>query len=357
MITKYISAALIFLFVQSAHADELFMSREEALINGYLPIENSGRSNDFACHALPWEKHSLKWPLKFRNDADPVGNDMVQFQDYGAPYYHGGQDLVSRAGEKLVAPINGRLEGGHYSYTRNANGSKTKNWIPWPGKGSPNYFELAVVTAEGYRFEFHHVDRANLPGSTVEALNKGGAQVEAGAHIGNVIKWNEEEDYDHIHYNIVEPGGLLFVNAEYTSAVFPDSIKPEIIKVFAMNGKTPVVYTGGPLSFHPTEFVIATKDSRFEGGYEHPPAKVIVEFANGSHSGWDFTQTLATADCGWPHIWDFYQHTLTDPDGLLWETWGVYGKGQFLIRVPVPANAKSPFKISVSDMNGNTSTR
>lgn len=348
---------LIFLFLFVAigsQANELILTPEQASLQGFslILITQDIRAED----SLPWLKNSLDWPVVSINPNDPIGNDMVQFQDYGSPYYHGGQDIVAPNQEKVYAPITGVLEGGYYSYTENNDGSLSKWFKPWPASGNKLYFELAIVSPEGYRFEMHHVDPTNLPQAILDALNQGGVSIMAGSEIGRVVTW-PMGSYHHIHYNIVEPNGVIRVNAEWVSKIKLDQALPQIQNVFVMTDELNAkeLQSGEKLGAKTVELVVRSIDQRLNGGYEHPPARLQAIFQTPSGEvvvGWDFRQRLIGPDGQWPDLFSFYKKSLRTSKGS-YRTWGDYGKGNFLIRLDLPKSLYGDFYIEAEDMNGN----
>ena len=339
-----------------AKADEPVRSERELRRLGYRPFSEFQKSYPIKAHLdrkkLLRRKNVLPWPVEFLDASEPIGNSMIQFQNYGYPYYHGGCDLLSKEGWWITTPVSGFLEGGHYSYSGNADGSMTKHWIPWPKRGEAAYFELAIVTDEGLRFEFHHVDRPSLPQETIDALNKGGVRVEAGTKIGRVLEWGST--YDHIHYNIITPEGLR-INPEYVSEQISDTQEPEVEGVYAIDQSGRVhSFSGGHLNFVPREFIVAGFDRKnAKSPNQHPFHSTLLKFANGTGVGWDFRAVMATMDGRWPALWEFYLAKLRTPSGQKLETFGDYGAGFNLVRLLVPQGASGQFEIEVKDMVGN----
>lgn len=298
--------------------------------------------------------HSLAWPVTFQDGAHTIGNSMVEFQPFGAPYYHGGCDLRTHAQETIHAPVSGRLEAGHYGYDTNADGSMTKYWMPWPQRGDATYFEVAVVADDGTRYELHHVDRATLPAEIVAMLNAGGARVSAGTTLGHVLDWPDGE-YHHTHYNIVLPSGTR-VNPEYASTLLADTRAPEILGLYALTNGLAKDFGNGYFAKAPAEFVVDAVDHQDGNVYDHPPAFVRLRFDNGPETTWDFRATLTDGRGAFPPLWNFFLESLRGPNGFR-ETEGGYGTGHSLIRLRVPTGASGPFTIELADIAGNTVRR
>ena len=338
--------------ISAAHADERVGTRAQLLKEGYTPVRVDKLAKD---PAFPYGAHSLPWPIEFQDATHTLGNIMAQYQPFGKPYYHGGIDVRTRGGRSVHSPVEGKLEAGHYSYVTNDDGSMDKMWKAWPQQGESTYFEVAVVTDDGFRFEFHHVNRSTLPGPIVDMLNAGGGRVKVGMELGSAITW-QGEDYDHIHYNIVTPAGVR-LNPEFESTLLLDTMKPEVSDVIALlpSGKS-VAFGGGVFNEAPTEFNLAVQDHQDGNIYDHPPTVAQITFANGVTSGWDFHEKLLGSDGKFPPLWDFFVERMRTPDGRRLATTGGYGTGVSVVRLKVPAGAHGKFTIQIADQAGNATT-
>ena len=346
----YMNHLLLLVLPLFALATERVRPPEQLLREGYLPVVPSVSAEKAP---LPL-RHSLPWPVRFQDESHTIGNSMAQFQPFdNPPYFHGGCDLRTKAGEQIITPVGGTLEAGHYSYSTNPDGSMTKYWKPWPQSGSATYFEVAVVDASGIRYEFHHVSRSSLPPSIVAQLDSPNPRVEAGTYLGNVIRWMGG-DYHHVHYNVILPNGTR-VNPEYVSQLLPDNLSPELKSVYAIDarGNSSLVSDGQNVQ-GVKEFVARVIDRQDGNVYEHPPVYAAIQFLSGEKFEWDFRQTL-TKEGGFPVLNQFFLASLTDPRGGRQRTEGGYGTGQSLIRLPVPQGARGLFEIQIGDMAGNLS--
>jgi hypothetical protein len=342
--------ALLALFLAPlSHANENVQPAWKLLSEGYRAVAHVQTRAD----TLP-AAHAAPWPVAFQDAQHSIGNSMAEFQPFGAPYFHGGCDLRTKAGEEIRATVSGRIEAGHYGYDTNADGSMTKYWMPWPQEGDATYFEVAVVTPDGTRYENHHVDRDTLPADIVAMLNAGGGNVEKGRLLGHVLYWPDGE-YHHTHYNIVLPSGVR-VNPEYASPLLPDTKAPEILGVFAVSAGATVDFGKGAFASAPAEFVVDVVDHQDSNVYDHPPVYARLHFASGQETVWDFRTTLARADGSFPGLWNFFLQSLRAPGGTR-ETEGGYGTGHSLVRLAVPAGAKGAFTIELGDIAGNVATK
>ncbi len=344
-----VAALLLAALHPSARADERIRPAQVLLREGYKPV---GVVHGASVASLP-PAHALAWPVRFQDAAHTIGNAMAEFQPFGSPYYHGGDDLRVEAGADILAPVGGKLEAGAYSYAQHPDGSLEKFWKPWPQEGDPTYFEVAVVAESGLRYEFHHVDRDTLPAAIVAKLDAGGRTVAQGELLGHAINF-PVAGYNHVHYNIVLPDGTR-VNPEYASTLLPDHLAPAVLHAFAVLPSGEVRGFGDGRFSAVKEFVVHAVDKQDDNVYEHPPVYALLKFESGAKTLWDFRQTLSSAQGAFPPLWDFFLESISSPDGDF-STEGGYGMGASLIRLKVPENASGAFTIEIGDMAGNVST-
>jgi hypothetical protein len=344
---------LFLLLTVSAMANELILPEAELRRQGYAPYEGLPARESAG---LP-EAHSLPWPVQFQDAAHTIGNSMAQFQPFDTPpYFHGGCDLRTRAGAEIVSPVSGRLEAGHYGYSTNPDGSMKKFWKPWPQAGDAAYFEVAVISEDGIRYEFHHVNRSTLPADIVARLNGQDRFVTAGTLLGHVIRWMGLE-YHHAHYNVILPGEGR-VNPEFVSTLLPDSLAPEMGAVFALFADGRVEEFGDGLFLQaPREFVVETQDRQDNNIYVHPPSLARLSFSSGQKTEWDFRETLLSPAGKFPVLSEFFLASLRSPQGRQYRTEGGYGTGKSLVRLAVPAGARGAFTIELADVAGNRAVR
>lgn len=347
-------ASIAALLPSTALATEHVRSEFELIAEGYAPSEPANLIARFE-DRLP-RAHTLPWPVTFQDTSHALANVMAQFQPFShPPYYHGGCDLRVSEEAEVRAPVSGRLEAGHYGYATQPDGSMIKYWKPWPQSGDSAYFEVAVVSDDGIRYELHHVERSSLPAGIVAILNSGGGRVAAGELLGRTYYWPDGE-YHHIHYNIILPSGVR-VNPEFVSPLLPDRLAPEIQAVFAVMSDGSVrQYKGGRLAQMPSEFVLAVIDRQDESVYEHPPSFARLRFETGAETSWDFRQSLVGNDGRFPPIWDFFVKNIVAPSGQNYSTDGGYGVGLSLVRLKVPKGAAGRFEMVVGDIAGNISS-
>lgn len=345
-------------FISRVSADELRLPRSELVSLGMKPVKFSPHFSLSPSTSPRTEPESGRpWPVTFKSQEHSIAQNYVQHQDYGSgQYYHGGCDLRAEPRSWATAPVDGILEGGYYGYDTEADGQDVKWWKAWDGHPTASlYFELAIITPDGYRYELHHVDPMTLPTDTVRALNTGGVRVTSGTKLALVAKW--PTSYDHVHYNIVRPDGV-HMNPEAYSVEVPDHEAPKILGVYAIQNAGVVleVSENTTLPKATKEFAVVTTESRDGNGYVQTPPWFDLTFTTGKKSGWDFRKTLSDAAGKWIDIRNVFLEEIRPPHGRRIKNSGNYGKGQFIVRVPMPTDARGDFILSVGDTAGNVST-
>lgn len=353
---KNLIYTLSFLMSSTALANELVLPRAEALRLGYRPVKATQHRSkaDF-----PYAKHSLPWPVAFQDDAHTIGNSMAQYQEYGdnEPYWHGGDDLRVQEHAWITVPVAGKLSAGHYSYVNNPDGSMVKHMLPWPQRGQSLYFEVSVTTAEGYRFQFHHVDRDTLPANILKLLNAGGGQVPAGTKLGQVVEWPTEKPegqvYNHTHFDLITPDEKE-LNPEFYCVLVPDTTPPTVHGVYARFGQSFLkIAERGVLTKRPDEIVVANTDVKDGNAYVQPTDYIAFVKGDQTTVVWDLRQRLLTPAGTYPAIRSWFQETLRTSDGTL-STQGNYSSDMFLSRLPV-GNLSGAIQIVLKDQAGNQS--
>jgi hypothetical protein len=311
---------------------------------------------------------TLAWPVQFESAEHSMGNTMIQFQRYsgGKAYFHGGCDLRTQAGEAVFAPQSGRLEAGHYAYTVGDDGSLEKFFKPWPETGEDLYFEVAIVDDQGFRFEFHHVDRKSLPPSIVDRLNSSfNPIVQKGELLGRVVAWPVNgaggRPYHHIHYNIIDPQGTK-LNPEHYSAALTDPTPPVIHGVYAKNSITQLYDPVEQFLPMGAEVVVATTDQRLPNVYTHTPPLVQWKWPVGNNVwglvGWNFLQQLSNTDGSSPDIRRVFINEIRTSLGQRLVTRGDYQQNFFLFQMPLPNPLDShELDLVVQDQAGNQTSR
>ncbi|MCO5144483.1 MAG: hypothetical protein M9962_15500 [Oligoflexia bacterium] len=339
----------LFSFFSIAYANIPIGDSHNLKAEGFLQVLQNSATTDLA--ALP-AKHSLSWPVEFENKNNTMGNSMIQYQPFGDPYFHGGCDLRVSAQAEVRSPVSGKLEAGHYSYTKNSDGSLNKFWKPWPQSGDSLYFEIAVVDSNNIRYEFHHIDKATLPQEIVDKLNSNDLKIEKNNLIGRAIRW-PSLGYHHIHYNIILPDGTR-ANPEYFSPLIYDQTNPEM-KVYIKKSTIYEEVFDKSVVEHSEELVVFTSDKKDFNSYEQPPVKVTLTLGSKKYFEWNFEQFLLHEN-KFPNLWAYLISKIrTNSNGLIF-TSGGYGEGKSLIRIPVAKDYAGPFSLETEDNAGNKNT-
>ncbi|MCB0407388.1 MAG: M23 family metallopeptidase [Bdellovibrionales bacterium] len=311
----------------------------------------------------PFTKHSLHWPVDLSLRNNRLGNLLAQFQSYyyGYPYFHGGVDIISQAGEPVFATVDGKIEAGFYNYVASGNGYFEKKFIPYgehKGKeeARDQYFEIAIIHKSGYRFEFHHIDPNKIPNDILIKIKSGGS-IKVGEIIGYVIPFHSKtlgENYDHIHYNIISPSGIK-MNPEWFSQLISDRVSPKISALWVMDtqGQLTPVHEGFQLSFNPTEFIVESFDQKDDLFYFHQPHKITLLFESGQKTEWNFSYALADENFMPPNIFDYFVPFISINHQKIY-TEGDYDHFRFFNRLQIPPGASGPFSIIIEDAHGNT---
>lgn len=363
------TVGVFFLLLMAGHfgrADISIRSKEWLESNGYERepaqiVENklSQKQNQQKSQPPPVPDNT-QWPVKFESAQFSMGHVMAQYQNYGTgAYFHGGCDLRTEKDALVTAPVSGRLEAGHYSYAIEQDGTLIKYFKPWPEMGDPNYFEVAIVTKEGFRYELHHIDRNSLPLSLRRQLTSSLPQVKAGEPLGRVARWPVrglgDRFYHHVHFNILSDQRVAF-NPENHSPLIEDEVPPQLNHLFYRNSKGVVRLFGvNETLFDATEIIVGTKDFKDENIYPQMPAQISLAVDDQIVSSWDFREKLTASDGTPLLIRNVFVEELMTFDGQIFNTLGNYEDSNFLVRLPVPKQARGQLLIKVSDMAGNVS--
>lgn len=363
---------VIFLFIFSSfslvsiHANELILTLAEAKRQGFMiqkkyktpnSMYSNSRFNKTFSIFKRYRVHQLSWPFELPYKDGAIGNNVAQYQPYETPGFHGGSDMVLESDSWIYAPVSGVLEAGHYAYTDNPDGSRIKHWKAWPQSGDANYFELAVIDADGNRFELHHVDKSTLPSEIIAGLNQGNFKVQMGVKLGRVVQWGTLFHYDHVHVNIHDKDGNWY-NPEQFFKLLPDTIKPQC-KIMALykNNKTAWVEPGFKVTNDVANFIALVSDQKLDNKFSQVPVYFELKFDQGDLFFWDFRTNLTSSDTGFADIRKVYAGATKIPTGqTMRQPNGYYPNGvQFLVNLPLPQNqGNGAFQIVVQDMAGNS---
>ena len=339
-----------------ASADEPVISAEEAKRNGYvaIPYSPSGKTVD-----LP-DQERLPWPFESLSPTGYLGNNYNQFQPYpNNPGYHWGVDVMVEEDSWILAPVSGRVEAGHYNYTLNPDGSKIKQWIPWPEQGLNIYFEVAVIADNGMRYELHHVDRYTLTQEVIDGLNSGNLVVEKGARLGKVYDWFGPEEYDHVHLNVVRPDGR-HLNPEPFFTAIDDDMAPEV-RFFAVlaSGEAIWLEDNSVLPETPAAIYAWGHDRKNHNKWVHALTALKVVAADRSVQGFDFGNSIFTSNESVVSILDIYPSDVMGPDGTVIrqpDEFYPYDHLKFLMQVKLKSSVSGSVQVIAQDSAGNQTT-
>ena len=337
----------------SAGSTELRMSKTQALASGFRAVKKSS-DRPGKTELTP---NSLPWPVQFADSRHTIGNSMPQYQNYSnEAYYHEGADLRVARSQQVVAPVDGFLQGGYYTYVTDPNTGEDKKYIkPITEGGDELYFEITLRTAEGYQLEFHHVSPNELPKNIKELVLRGGGNIRRGELLGTAAVWPNSrfgERYDHIHYNLISPNGV-YMNPEFFSAVLGDKIAPVIKNIFAIYKDRKIEVLNNSLKGMPTEIIVSALDMKGENIYPLPPVSVTAEWSDNIKTGWDFSQFMLNSIGNFPDIREVYARNLRLTDGRIFTTKGDYTNTVFLFRLKIGPGARGPLRLSVRDSSAN----
>ena len=344
---------LVLLHTFTAGSTELRMSKTQALAAGFRPVKKvpgtPGRIE------LP--QNSLPWPVQFADSKHTIGNSMPQYQNYSnEAYYHEGADLRVSRSQKVLAPVDGFLQGDFYTYVTDPNTGEDKKYTkPFAAGGDDLYFEITIRTAEGLQLEFHHVSPSELPKNISDLVLRGGGNVRQGDVLGTTAVWPNSrygEGYDHIHYNMISPDGV-YLNPEFFSTGLNDKILPVIKNIFAIYKDRKIEVLNNTLNGMPTEIIVSAIDLKGENIYPLPPVSVSAEWSENKKIGWEFSQVLLNAVGKFPDIREVFARNLKLTDGRTFTTKGDYTNTVFLFRLKIAPNAKGPVLLTVRDSSAN----
>ena len=349
--------SVLFISSKAVRADELIMSLDEAREAGYRPVEYN-KIKLFAPYCVS-SQQILDWPFESFYEKSHMGNNFAQYQPYGKPGYHLGGDMILSEGSSMYAPVDGRLEAGHYGYTDLDNGDRIKQWKPWPETGHEAYFELAVIDKNGMRFEFHHVDRNSLPANIVDGLNSGSIFVKKGTPLGKVYDWSFTSiHYHHVHLNVIDQQGVYY-NPESFFKLIPDTIPPDVkVLVEYESGQTrwledQPISAAGPVK----NIIVSGVDYKNNSEYFQAPLFIELLYGQNKVAELDFRLNIVQENGEFADIRNVYPQQIILPDGTIArQNRGFYpNEGTFYLALSVPSDAQGSFKLNVKDIAGNAS--
>ncbi len=231
------------------------------------------------------------WPF----DLNSIGWSMQSYQDYGGtPYFHHGMDMMKMWGTNVYNRSGGQV-------------INIENYQP----GWNLYWEVAILDADGYIWQYHHVDEPTIPDFVYQKYAEyladpiNGGFIPPDTYIGNIVEWPVWSYYDyfnHIHLNILAAGGV-FVNGFEFHDPLPDTVGPEIQGVgLVQNGQ---IYPGNTVEGDYSLYVHA-RDLILDQFYYLPPWEITFSVDGGPvQTTWRF-DTLPGGASDTAYLNDFY---------------------------------------------------
>ena len=243
---------------QAVATDDWQRADEEAEINYQPDYLDLATGDPSAVHAV------YAWPFALES----IGHLMQSYQYYGGdPYFHHGMDIMAPSGTQIFSRSGGQVV-------------NIENYNP----GWNLYWEVAILDAEGYLWQYHHVDEPTIPDYVwnkyyeylADPVN--GGFVPADTWIGNIVYWTvaypgAPTNFHHIHLNILGSDGKYLQGMAFHTPLADDDA-PEIQAVGLLkNGQ---IYPGNQvdgaysLYVHTRDLVLAPEWY----GYWLPPYEI-----------------------------------------------------------------------------------
>ncbi len=148
-----------------------------------------------------------------------MGHVIQSYQDYGgAPYFHHGIDMIAPDGTEVFTQSGGQVVNiENYSY----------NYLYW---------EVAILDAEGYVWQYHHIAQPSIPTAIYQAFqawqqdHQNGGFIPPDTKLGEIVEWPVESfgyRFNHIHLNILAENDIYLNPLEFHS-LLPDIQAPEL---------------------------------------------------------------------------------------------------------------------------------
>ena len=151
-----------------------------------------------------------------------MGHVIQSYQDYGgAPYFHHGIDMIAPYGTSVYT-----YSGGQVVNVENYNSS-----YPAP------YWEVAILDAEGYVRQYHHLAQPSIPTAIYQAYqawqqdHQNGGFIPAGTKLGEIVEWPVYSFgyyFNHIHLNILADNDVYLNPLEFHT-LLADNQPPVIL--------------------------------------------------------------------------------------------------------------------------------
>jgi len=297
--------------------------------------------------ADPNGAHSqYEWPFTVVQ----MGHVIQSYQNYSsgtsAAYFHHGIDMIAPNGTQVFTRSGGQVV-------------NIENYQP----GNSLYWEVAILDAEGYVWQYHHIDRNSIPQAIFNKFDEWkanpatGGYVPPNTHIGDIVYWTVTSfgyRFNHIHLNIIAAGDVYIDPLEF-HVPLEDNQPPEIQEIGLLNGNT--IVSGNTVSSGNYGLYVRARDLWKSNVYYLPPYKTEFSVDGGV----------------WTTVWEFHDLPGGSSDSKFLHDYFVpnYTKGNytardFYIRLGFIPGSQYQFPtapgthtidVRVWDYNGNSTTR
>jgi len=227
----------------------------------------------------PEGPHSIyAWPFTVVQ----MGHTIQSYQNYNYgtsdAYFHHGVDMIAPNGTNVYTRSGGQVV-------------NVENYRP----GNELYWEVAILDAEGYVWQYHHIDANTIPQEIMDKFAEWqanpitGGFVPANTYIGDIVYWPVVSfgyRFNHIHLNILAAGDVYLNTMEFHT-LLNDTRAPEIQAIGLLNGDT--IVSGNTVSGSYGLYVQA-RDLFLSTVYYLPPYKTELSIDGGE----------------WTTVWEFH---------------------------------------------------
>ncbi|MCB9883130.1 MAG: M23 family metallopeptidase [Planctomycetes bacterium] len=252
------------------------------------------------------DKHS--WFFAPVNQSHPFAHTHHQFQLYSSnpasAYFHHGIDIREPAQTPVLACAGGVVENaGYYS-------------------NPPYYYEVAIRDADGFLWEYHHIDAPTVPAGVLQAFQTGGS-IPAGTFIGETISWPVRAYgalFHHIHMNVKDEDGR-YINPLHLILDLADATPPSCLGVWVLPNEGTSTFAGSPPVVSGDVDVVARFEDRvapepyqltlYETEVEIHPLGGVQAPVFGPRVLWRF-DNLPGGTSRFDQIWDVFKMSFQD---------------------------------------------
>lgn len=254
--------------------------------HAYAHEKNVKTKADFLARGIYTSQKNHAWPFPLLS----IGHNMQSYQDYdGEPYWHDGLDIRARIDQPIHAAVGGTVV-------------NLENYV----KGSPLYWEIAILDDEGFVWKYHHVDRRSIP-AEIETAYKNKGKIASGTLLGNVVRWpitTFGEVYHHLHLLVVAKDGK-YINPFLMLEPLPDTVAPVINRIGIAKNHRPI--SGNEVSGEHAMYLEAS-DLTLHQKFLLPPYKISYSLDKKEEvTVWEFIN-LPSGTGDTQYINDFYMN-------------------------------------------------